>query len=662
MSLTRRMAVFIATVLALALGGAWLIHTLGMRQTLQQQQDMRNRDSAAALALALSQQKGDAAAMQAVAAAQFDQGHYRRITLTAPDGRQLIDLQQPATAAQAPAWFAALMPLQAEPGRALVSHGWAELGQLSVQAHTAWAQDALWNASARSAGLLAVLATAAAALAGWLLRAWQRPLAATVAQAQALENGRFVQAELPALPELQQLTRAMNATVARLREVFASQAQQVAHLQRRAQLDALTGLPLRAQFVRALDRQLAGGLAQPGLSLLLVRVCHLDQINQQRGRDTADRVLAQVAAVLRRLQQAEPDSLAGRLSGTDFALCLPVPGTAAEHATALHRALREAAVQAAPGLPVPARVLVAAAEGVNGAQAEALLASTSWALVRAEAGNGLHIEPLGPHAERHADLADWRRRLSDALDSGHMWIAEFPVLDAQGGLIHLECPLRLQLEPQGELRPASQWLAMARRCGLLPQVDQAVIRLALQAIARDGRARAVNVALSSLSAPGMVAAVAAQLRGQPQAAAGLSIEWTDGGTPEDWAAAEPALALWRSLGVRMGVEHAGAAPEQLTRLRDLGLSYVKVDGLHLRGAAHDAAVNAYARSLVGLIQLLGLKAMAEGVDNTDDLAALWALGFDGATGSALREEADGSGWRQLVAEPASVLRSAASPA
>ena len=75
MSLTRRMALFIAGVLLLALGGALVIHTLGARQALQQQQDMRNRDAAAALALALSQQDGDAAAIQAVAAAQFDLGH-----------------------------------------------------------------------------------------------------------------------------------------------------------------------------------------------------------------------------------------------------------------------------------------------------------------------------------------------------------------------------------------------------------------------------------------------------------------------------------------------------------------------------------------------------------------------------------------------------------
>jgi EAL domain-containing protein (putative c-di-GMP-specific phosphodiesterase class I)/GGDEF domain-containing protein len=629
MTLTRRMALFIAGILLLALGGALVIHTLGARQALQQQQDMRNRDAAAALALALSQQGGDLAAMQAVAAAQFDLGHYRRITLLGPDGQRRIALAQAESASRAPAWFVALLPLQVGEGKALVSSGWVELGTLTVEAHTTWAQEALWRASARTAGLLAGLAVLALALSAWMLRAWQRPLLATVAQAQALEQGRFVQAELPTLPELQQLTRSMNATVRRLREMFAHQAEQVAYLQRRAQLDLLTGLPMRRHFLQAVDRRLAqrDGL---GLSLVLVRVAQLEQINLTQGHEAADTVLRQVAAVLARHSQAEPDFLAGRLTGSDFALCLPVPGMAAEMAPALWRALK-AAAPADSG----AQVFMAALEGQTGANAEAVLAQAAWAMARAEAGSGLQVEPLRPGAVAVASLAAWQAQIRAALAEDRVQLGEFAVQDAQGGLIHLECPLRLQLDPEGRYQPAARWLAMARRCGVMPLVDLAALRHALQACAADGRPRAVNVALASLSAPGLVAAVAAQLQAVPAASRLLSIEWVDGGGRGDWQAAEQAITAWQGLGVRMGVEHAGAAPEQLARLRDLGVHYVKVDGLHLRGAASDPAVGAYARSLVGLIQLLGLQAVAEGVDHADDLAALWQLGFDGATGRAV---------------------------
>lgn len=633
MTLTRRMALFIALLLLLALGGAWVIHTLGARDALQQQQDMRNRDAAATLALAMSQHSADRGAMQAVATAQFDQGHYQRITLRAPDGRLSINLEQAESEARTPRWFAALLPLQAAPGTALVSSGWTELGTLTVSAHSTWAREALWHASARTAGLLAGLAALAALATTLMLRAWQRPLQATVAQAQALEQGRFVLAPLPSLPELRDLTRSMNATVRRLQDVLSTQAQQVAYLQRRAQLDAVTSLPVRGQFVQGLDRLLAAHGSE-GVALVLVRVTQLDKVNQQRGRDAADAVLRALAQVLQAQIAAEPDTLGGRLSGGDFALALPVPGAALSLAPSLHQRLREAVQQAAPGLPVPPRVLVAALEGLQGAQAETLLASASWSLVRAEAGQGLHLEPASPAMPDSLPVQARQSQVAEAVAAGRWRLGEFAVMQREGQLLHLECPLRLQLLPGGDFEPAGRWLPLARRAGLMPQVDLGAISLALQAIAADGQARAVNVALSSLAAPGLVAAVAAQLRAAPAAARALSIEWVDGGQA-DWAAAEPAIALWRPLGVRMGVEHAGAAPEQLNRLRDLGLDYVKVDGLHLRDVAGDATVNAYARSLVGLIQLLGLKALAEGVDNEADLAMLWQLGFDGATGRAL---------------------------
>ncbi len=632
MTLTRRMALFIASMLLLALGGALVIHTLAARDALQQQQDVRNRDAAAALALALSQQQGDAQALKAVAAAQFDLGHYRRIRLLGADGQPVFDLQQATPQARTPEWFGQLLPMAAADGSALVSAGWREVGTLSVAAHTAWAQESLWNASLQSASLLAGLALLAAALTAWMLRAWQRPLQATVLQAQALARGQFIEARLPKLPELQALTRSMNTTVRRLRESFAGQAEQVAYLQRQAQLDALTGLPLRQQFIEFMDRRLAH---HDGMGLLMVRVTPLEQINDLHGREAADNVLRQVGLVLARYARSEPDSFAGRLAGPDLALLLPMAGMAADVAPSLLRALRDAVEP----LNVGAQVCVAASDGLLAASAESALSLALPGLALADRAGGLHVAQPNLAGSAMASLAAWQAQIGSALTEQRTRLGEYPVLDPQGQLIHLECPLRLQLDPDGAFQPAAKWLPLARRCGLSPKVDQAAIGLALKAISLDMRPRAVNVELASLASPGFVDEVSAQLAAHPQAAKRLWVEWVETSSRGDWHAAAEATQHWRRHGVHIGVEHAGGAPEQLARLRDLGLDYVKVDARHLRGAARDPHVRAYALSLSGLIRLLGLKALAEGVDSSEDLAMLWQLGFDGATGTALRSSA-----------------------
>jgi EAL domain-containing protein (putative c-di-GMP-specific phosphodiesterase class I)/GGDEF domain-containing protein len=629
MTLTRRMALFIASLLLLALGGALVIHTLAAKDVLQQQQDLRNRDSAASLALALTQQKGDLSAMTAVAPAQFDLGHYRHIALTNAQGQALINLESATVAPNTPGWFGALLPMDAAPGRAVVSSGWHELGTLTVAAHTSWSQEALWSASLHSASLLAVLAVLAALLTAFMLRAWQRPLQATVLQAQALARGQFIESPLPRLPELQELTNSMNTTVRRLRETFAGQAEQVAYLQRQAQLDSLTLLPMRQQLVEHLDRRLN---QQDALGLLLVRVTPLEHINETHGRNAADNVLRQVGAVLARFSNAEPDSFAARLNGPDLALLLPLPSMAAITAPTLLRALTEAV---AP-LNVDAQVSVAASMALPNETADATLTNALSGLQTATANNGLYVDKPTPLGQTSVDTAATQAQIAAALNEHRAQIGHYPVLDSVGQLIHLECPLRLQLILGGPYLSASKWLPSARRSGLSPMVDLAAIRLALAGCAQDNKPRAVNVELSSLTDSGFVEEVGQSLAAQPQAAALLWVEWVETERCSDWNAAVRATRQWRSLGVRLGVEHAGGAPEQLAALRDLGLDYVKVDARHLRGVAGDARVRAYARSLSGLIRLLGLKVLAEGVDNNEDLEALWRMGFDGATGRALR--------------------------
>lgn len=496
--------------------------------------------------------------------------------------------------------------------------------------------------------LLALLgAVLLVAVIGW--RAWR----ALLAQAQALEQGRLI--ELPDnayrwLPGLRPLARSLNGTVHRLREVFASQAEQVALLQRQAQLDAVTGLPLRQHFIGQLQQQLAAG--GPGLALLLVRVQQLDALNPRIGHDLTDRLLRQIANLLLTYVDRVPGTFAGRLNGSDFALCLPVAGVALETAQSLRATLTAAPAVRSAG----AEVVLGGADGLHDLNASAALAAADAALARAELepADGLTVEQHGMAGAR--DLAGpayvgagaWRAQISAALAEGRARLAEFAVLGPAGELIHVECPLRVQLDAGGEYQAADRWLALARRSRLLPQVDLAGIDLALKAIQADGRPRAVHAAAASLASPHLVAEVAQRLALAPQAAARLSIECVQSlRSAQDpsrlVALLSSAVAAWRPFGVRVGIEHAGASPQQLPALQASGISYVKVDARHLRGAASDAAVHGYAQSLLALIHGLGLTALAEGIDDAQDLAALWALGYDGATGPAVNDPASRRG-------------------
>jgi diguanylate cyclase (GGDEF)-like protein len=630
MSLIRRVSLLMLLVVVLALIGGVVTTLIAARDTLQAQLVVKNRDNAQSLALALSQQKGDAALMELVLAAQFDTGHYRRIEWVGTDGRSMFQREAQASATLAPDWFVRWLPVSAEPGVAQLSDGWRAIGQLQLVSQSAYALDALWRAGVRAAELLALVGALGGLLAAWGLRAIRRPLDAAVEQANALQKGQFVTVDEPRVAELKPLARSMNTMVSRLSTMFDAQAKQVEALRQQAQTDALTGLFNRRQFMLEAQQRFESSSGDPQ-GLLLWRVQDLDGLNRRLGHAAVDQMLRTLAQTLGSSDE-DDQPLLGRLNGSDFVLAV-----SRLDAQVLARALM-ARLRGALAGDAAASVVAGVAEGAQGVGLPAAMAAADRALAQAEA-EGPYTVVARPCAGNLPTLGegDWQRQLLQALDEQRSSLAEYPVRDAAGVLMHLDCPLRVQLRRDGAFESAANWLALATRSRLTTALDQRAVSLALQQIQRDGVARCVNVAAASLLATEFVAAVSVQLQAAPQAAAKL---WTD--IPETLAVSHPGVIQeltrrWRPLGVHVGLEHAGAALSGLTRLYELGLDYVRIDARFLGGIGHDADVRRHAEGLVALLRGIGLGVYAEGVAQPDDLRVLWSLGFDGATGPAVTQ-------------------------
>jgi diguanylate cyclase (GGDEF)-like protein len=634
MSLIRRVSLLMVLVVLLALVSGVVTTLIAARDTLQTQLSLKNRDNAQALALALSQQRGDAALMELVLAAQFDTGHYRSIALAAVDGRPTFRREADPMPTVAPAWFVRGLPVRAEPGVAQVSDGWRAIGHIELVSQSAYATDALWRAGLRAAELLALVGVAGGVLAAWGLRVIRRPLDAAAEQARALQEGRFVTVAEPQVAELRPLARSMNTMVNRLSTMFDAQARQVEALRQQAQTDALTGVANRRQFLLDAQQRFESSAGE-ACALLLFRVQDLDGLNRRAGHAAVDRQLRALTQTLGAHVPAQNLPLFGRLNGSDFALVVQ-RADAAALADSMLMALREVLPSGEPAMSVVAGVAVAE----HGADLAAALAAADQALAQAEASGPFTMSsrPCAGHAGGLGE-GDWQRQLVDALQRGRLELAEYPVRDAQGALAHLDCPMRVQLRPDGPFESAASWLALAARSRLTTALDQQAVSLALGRIQRDGAARCVNLAADSLLATEFVAATSAQLQQAPHAAAQL---WID--IPESLAASHPGVIQevarhWRPLGVHIGLEHAGAALAGMTRLYQLGLDYVRIDARFLAGIARDAHLQRHAEGLVALLRGIGLRVYAEGVAQSDDLQVLWALGFDGATGPAVTQRA-----------------------
>jgi EAL domain-containing protein (putative c-di-GMP-specific phosphodiesterase class I) len=381
-------------------------------------------------------------------------------------------------------------------------------------------------------------------------------------------------------------------------------------LQRRALRDADTGLLLRPAFLARLQAALADPLAPP-IALLLLRSPHAEALSAYH-----DNV---------------PGAFAGQLEEGLAALVLPTVGVAEETAASLAQALK-----AMPASREP--LAIGAADGLQGLPCDEAVARATRALGEAAGAGGVVV-----HREPACGLGDaraWRARIADALEAGRVDIAGFPVVGRDGALLRLECPARIQFEPQAPWRPAREWLAQAARSRLVPRVDLAAVDRALAAIASDGVPRSVHVSAASMAEPGFADAVCARLRRAPRAARALGIDWlaSRGLGAADRVAWQAVARRWHRMGASVGLAHADLAAQTLAPWREIGIARVKIDAGHWHGVGDGGAGHAYAKALVAAVHGLGALAMAEGVADTAAVQRLLDAGFDAVTGPAVRHQ------------------------
>jgi diguanylate cyclase (GGDEF)-like protein len=632
MSLIRQVWLLLAVTLVLAFAGATGVSVRSARQYLQTQLNLKNNDTAQSLALTLSQQRGDPVALELAIASQFDTGYYERIRLVAPGGRTLVEKSVDARPQDAPRWFVSMTGLAQSDGVAQVSDGWRQIGRLEVRSQSAFAEDELWRGTLQTVGVLLLLTLAAGAL-SWIGVARIRvPLARTVDQARALTERRFVMVDEPEVPELRNVTRAMNAMVGRLKAMFEEQAGQVEQLRRQAHGDALTGLSNRAHFLGRVKGLLESEDGAAFGALLMVRLVELQSLNRTLGRSATDRLLQDAAGAMIETSRRLPGSEVGRLNGSDFALALPEADSLRDPAMDVAARLRSLLRVHDGG----AHAVVGAVRWRHGASLSSLLAAADQALARAESRGPYAVEldegdegqPLGEDA--------WRHRLQAALAERGAQLVEFPLVGRGGELVHQECPLRLRLGEEGALVSAAQWLPMARRAGLTADIDLLAIELALAAIAQDGVPRSVNVSPSSLADPGFSSRVRALVAAQPQAARALSLELAEAGAIRQLHLVRELSEQLHAAGTRVGLEHAGERLGEARGLLEAGLHFVKLDASLVQGLAGD---NARAQHVAGTVRMLhgiGLQVYAEGVSERDDAIELWQCGVDGLTGPVVQ--------------------------
>lgn len=404
-----------------------------------------------------------------------------------------------------------------------------------------------------------------------------------------------------------------------------------AHHAHAATHDALTGLGNRGKLHFELNRALgeAQEAAAGGPGLVLLDLDHFKDINDTLGHPVGDQILRQVAERL--LAAAPEDASVHRLGGDEFAVV--VRGGLSESrlvARDLLASLDTAIPIETLELLVRASVGVAVAP-VHGADGETLMKNVDIALYHAKLERD-RISMYSPKFD--VNTVERLRLLSDlrtALATHQLHVVYQPQVDLRNGrTVGVEALVRWRHPVRGLVVP-DEFIPLAENSGLIFPLTDYVLDVALGQLAKWREAGhtlrlAVNLSarhLSDLGLPDQVAEIAARHNVPLDS---LVLEVTETAILSDPIRADAVIKTLRGLGVEISIDDYGTGNASLSYLKRLEIDELKIDRSfvsNIRNDDHDLII---VRSTIGLALALGLRVVAEGIEDGPTTAALRKLG------------------------------------
>ena len=276
---------------------------------------------------------------------------------------------------------------------------------------------------------------------------------------------------------------------------------------------------------------------------------------------------------------------------------------------------------------------------VPAATVQELLRCADVAMYAAKSGReGVHVYVPDPHGGT-GDRLRTMEELRTALTAGELEVYLQPQVDlADGRVVGVEALVRWNHPTRGLLSPA-ELLPAAEQAGLLRPLTDTVLELALAAVARWWPTRRVPVSVNlsaanvnDLDLPSKVAAALAAHGLPPEA---LTLELVEDTLMADPERGRQVLGELRRLGVRTSIDDYGTGYSSLAYLRHLPADELKLDRSLTADVDTDHRAAAIVEHTVALAHALGLRLVAEGVEDAATGAALAALGCDVAQGYAI---------------------------
>lgn len=408
-------------------------------------------------------------------------------------------------------------------------------------------------------------------------------------------------------------------------------------LRHQALHDTLTGLPNREAFANAVGEALNRPLRTDGVSVVVIDLDDFKTINDSLGHDVGDQVLVIVAERIRNCLRLS--DVAARLGADAFAVLLDPTGGEDEAGAICERilaSLNEAIVIVGRRLALSASAGIALGDGEQ-RSSQVVIRNADMAMHTAKSqGKGRFAVFREQMHQSAAERMELHAALVRGIERKEFVLYYQPIVGMDGQSLHgAEALIRWRHTERGVLAPGS-FIGLAEESGLIVPlgawvIDESVRQLGVwlrRGLISHDFTLDVNLSPLQLREPAIVEMVADALDRHDVPPENLVIEITESLLVEDGSGCRDHLAELRSLGIKMAVDDFGTGYSSLSYIERFPIDVIKIDRSFVQGLGADDRDTTVVRAILDIARQIGATTVAEGIEESTELAALEALGCD----------------------------------
>lgn len=408
-----------------------------------------------------------------------------------------------------------------------------------------------------------------------------------------------------------------------------------------AEHDPLTSLYNRRKFEKELEQAIVmADRFNHSSAIIFFDIDQFKYVNDSSGHQVGDELLIKVAEKLR--AATRKTDIVARFGGDEFMIL--APNITQNHAESLvqkichdmttvvitqgneqHRVTVSAGLLMFPEQDCTAQDLLATADVAMYRAKEA--GRGGWRLASPEDINRLEIK----------NRVNWKAKIEKALEEQRFRLYFQPIMRIDDKTIsHYECLLRM-IDVNGEIVPPGLFIEIAEHTGLILQLDKRVIELAFiqQAQLLKNRSNVVlsiNLSGEMLSNPEAFNIISSLLKLYRLEARHFIFEVTETQAVTNLQAAHDFIKQIKSIGGSFALDDFGVGFSSMNYLKQLPVNYLKIDGSFVKNIVDCREDQLFVKAINSVGQGMGIKTIAEFVENEAILEILRDLGIDYAQG------------------------------